>query len=110
MLLDCSSVRPHLKLTAIPSIFPWSKVHGHTTLTSKIAFSAKQCKDVNYLKGGIQCSDDEDVGVNDETVDFSNHEDPLNSCDIVDELQMLRLRVSQLQVELESLLRHHSFI
>ena len=101
-LLDCSSIRPHLKPTAIPSIFPWSKVHGRTTLTSKIAFSAKQRKDVDYLKGEIQCSDDEDVSVNDETVDFADHEDPLNSCDIVNELQMLRLRVSQLQVELDS--------
>ena len=98
-LLDCSSIRPRLKPTAIPSIFPWSRIHGRTTLTSKIAFSAKQRKDVNYLKSEIQCSDDEDVGVNDETVD---HENPLDSCDIVDELQMLRLRISQLQVELDS--------
>ena len=101
-MLDCSLIRPRLKPTAIPSIFPWSKVHGCTTLTYKIAFSAKQRKDVDYLKGEIQCSDDEDVGVNDETVDFADQEDPLNSCDIVNELQMLRLRVSQLQVELDS--------
>ena len=55
------------------------------------------------MKCEIQCLDEEeDVDVNDETVNFAYHEDPLNSCDIVDELQILRLRVSQLQVELDS--------
>ena len=64
-----------------------------------MACSAKQHKDVNYLKSGIQRSDEEVVGVNN---DFADYEDPLNSCDIVDELQMLRLRVTQLQAELDS--------
>ena len=53
----------------------------------------------NYLKSGILRSDEEVVGVND---DFTDYEDPLNSCDIADELQMLKLRVNQLQAELDS--------
>jgi len=62
-----------------------------------------QRKDVSYLKSRTQSTDEEIVGVNDETVDSTDYEAPLNSCNIVDELQMLRQRVSQLQAEIDSI-------
>ena len=54
-----------------------------------------------HLKSRTQSIDEENVGVNDENVDFTGYEKTLNSCDIVDELQMLRQRVSQLEAELD---------
>ena len=46
-----------------------------------------QRKDV---KSRTQSMDEVIVGMNDENVDFTDYEKTLNSCDIVDELQMLR--------------------
>ena len=47
--LDCPSIKPRLKPTAVPSVFPWSRIHERITVTSKIACSAKQRKDVMQL-------------------------------------------------------------
>ena len=54
-------------------------------------------------KSWTQSIDEEIFGVNDENVDFTDYEKTLNSCYIVNELQMLRQRVSQLEAELDSI-------
>jgi len=57
-LLGCPSIRSRLKPAAVPSVFPWSRIRQRTTRTSKVACSAKQRKDVNFMKSGIQSLDD----------------------------------------------------
>ena len=96
-LFGCPSVRSHSKPAAVPSVFPWRRIRQRTTRTSKVACSAKQRKDVNFImKSGIQSLDGhgEVVGMENESVDFTENDDPLNVYDIEDELKMLRQTVS----------------
>ena len=106
-LPECPSVRFHLKPSAVPSIFPWSgKKFKRETLTSKKALSAIQCRD--YRTDGIQSipergSESDYVGMGEETAhsDSVEYVNSLQSHSLLNELEVLRQKVSQLQADLD---------
>ena len=106
-LPECPLVRPHLKPTAVPSVFPWStEKFKRETLTSKKASSAIQCR--NYRNDGIHSISERGLESNcvytdDEPAysDSVEHVDSLQSHSILNELEVLRQKVSQLQADLD---------
>ena len=106
-LPECPLVRPHLKPTAVPSVFPWStEKFKRETLTSRKASSAIQCR--NYRNDGIHSISERGLESNcvytdDEPAysDSVEHVDSLQSHSILNELEVLRQKVSQLQADLD---------
>ena len=104
---ECPLVRPYLKPTAVPSVFPWSvEKFKRDTLTSKKALSAIQYR--NYRNDGIHSISERSlesdyVGMDDETAHLDSVEyiDSLQSHSLLSELEVLRQKVSQLQADLD---------
>ena len=112
-LPECPLVIPHLKPTAVPSVFPWSvEKFKRDALTSKKALSTIQCR--NCRNDGIHSISERSlesdyVGLDDETahldsveyIDSVEYVDSLQSHSLLSELEVLRQKVLQLQADLD---------